>query len=117
MEISGVGWTAIAGVIGVAVTGFFSWVTGRNSSVAVLQNALVAGFTSLNAQRNEAMEELRKEMNDLRAEVDGLRSELAQEKQRSISLKNLLRQNGIEIPRETVAAVVFSPYPSDVAQG
>lgn len=118
MNIGPTGWTAIGGVIIAAVTGFFAWVKGRHSSVAVLQTALVAGFKELNDQRIDAMNTMQNEIQLLKLEATQfkmemaeVRGELAQEKQKTNALKNILRANGLEIPRETVTAVVFSPYP------
>jgi hypothetical protein len=57
------------------------------------------------------MQAMRQELDELKLEMGELRGELAQEKARTNSLKNILRANGLEIPRETVTAVVFTPYP------
>lgn len=110
-HIGPAGWTAAAGVVVAAITGFFSWMGGRNSSVAVLQNALVSGFKALNDQRIEAMLEMRKELEQIKTEVEQLKGDLANERAKTNALQNLLRHNGIEIPHEPLVEVVFSPYP------
>lgn len=115
MELSSAGWTAIGGVIVATITGFVAWINGRNSSVAVLQNALVQGFKELNEQRSDAMLAMREELDEVKLELSELKGELAQEKQKSSSLRNLLRAAGVEVPRDTKTEVVFTPYPLAVA--
>lgn len=107
-------WVAGLGMLGAAITGVITFFSGRNASVAVLQTALVSGFKELNDQQMQKIADLQEEVTLMRGEIQNLRSELAAEGQRTISLKNLLRANGIDIPRETVAAVVFTPYPDSV---
>jgi uncharacterized protein HemX len=109
-------WVAIAGVIGAGITGFWSWVSGRNSSVAVLQTALTQGFKELHEQQTETNSRLRDEIKELHRCVSDLESKLAAEQQRTNSLKSLLRLHGIDIPRETVHDVVFTPYPDAVSE-
>jgi hypothetical protein len=104
MEISPTGWTAIAGVLVAGVTGFFSWIGGRHSSVAVLQKALTEGFKELNDLQTAKMAHMQTEINELRGQVRGL-------EQRNLSLRQILRSNGIDVPRDTVHVPVFTPYP------
>lgn len=104
MEISPTGWTAIAGVVVAAITGFFSWVGGRHSSVAVLQKALTEGFKELNEMQTHKMASMQLEINSLKSHIRGL-------EQRNLSLRQILRTHGIEIPRDTVHVPVFTPYP------
>lgn len=104
----------VGGVVAV-ITAIVTFFAGRNASVAVLQNALVAGFKELNDQQNQKIADLVQEVaelkNNLGGEIAQLKSDLAAEQQRTIALKNLLRRNGIDIPRETATAVVFTPFP------
>lgn len=110
-------WVAVAGIIGAAVTGFWSWVSGRNSSVAVLQTALTQGFKELNEQQMDTITSLREEVKELRICTVELQGQIRAEEQRNIALKNLLRAHGIDIPRDTVHVTVFSPYPEQLAPG
>lgn len=99
------------GAIAAGITGFFAWASGRNSSVAVLQNALTEGFKALNEQQNAKIAALHKELLDLETHVSDLKSQMAGLEQRNLSLVSLLRRNGIDIPRATTVATVFAPYP------
>lgn len=104
-------WVAIIGVASAAITGIITFFSGRNASVAVLQTALVAGFKELNDQQTQKIADLSEEVKVMREELSKLKSELAAEQQRTESLRNLLRRHGIELPRDQVTSVVFSPYP------
>lgn len=102
---------AIFGVIGSVIVGFITYFGGRNASVAVLQTALTEGFRELNAQQMERINALQGEINAVETSLSEVRAELAAERQRSAALRNLLRREGIEIPRDTVHVPVFTPYP------
>ena len=103
----------ILGLIGAFITGIITFISGRNASVAVLQTALTEGFRELQRQQDAVIIHLKDEIHTLQEKVQVLEGKLAAEEQRTISLKNLLRRNGISIPRETRTKTVIQVVSSD----
>lgn len=92
--------TGIMGVIGMVVVGLISFFGGRGSVQAQIQTALNNTFQNL-------VDQLQEERKDERQQILEMRGAIRAWEQHLISLENILRREGIDIPPRPVVATVF----------
>lgn len=102
MEASGAAIiiVAILALLGTVISGFLGFAQGRGASIAAVQASLNASFGALVTELQEERKNDRRRMLDIEGRCNGMEQHIA-------SLEQILRDNGIEVPRRPQVHTVF----------